>query len=249
MTSSSPFPISVLSIPGLPNGVFPLDSTLYHNYKPSLGVISKVVTEKKGPISVFFQSYIWPREVRHPLGNWTRFLPLLCVPIYYYAYLWSSKFRTAILKGAATKLEACLKTGDTVFLILHSHGNRIGIDAILELHRKNKIPRSKKIYVISLAPAYSHVGYGLIRNSLSQKTIEEFVAATSGVLMFRVASDPLSGKPPLPQTDGKIQGKPFAFRLFSPRFFEYGLWGHETVRWRKDVMEEMEKLLGEILKG
>ncbi len=75
--------ISVLSIPGLPNGFLALDSKLYHDYESILGVIQDVLG---ADVDTFFKAYIWPEEIKHPHYSGLLKAPALAIPLYYLLY-------------------------------------------------------------------------------------------------------------------------------------------------------------------
>lgn len=227
--------ISVVSIPGLPNGFMSLDSRWYHDYKPALDVIQK--TAPLEAREVFFQDYLWPRIVPHPWGRWTRFIPGLAIPLYYWAYQRNASFRAAVREGAIERIQKALEHSDSIFLILHSHGNRIAIDALLTLAERKGLPPQKHITLIGFAPAYSGVAFGLIPPALRPRSLKTLATLVHSAFFFRVRSDLLSGAPTW------TQPPQFNFETFAPRPWEWLFVAHAAVRSRSDVLKSLEKSL------
>ncbi len=222
--------LSILSIPGLPNGFLPLDSKLYHDYEAILGVIMEVFPQET---PAHFRAYIWPEEVKHPDYDWLLKTPALAVPIYYLLYHIDAEFRNRIVEKASLYIEEALEQGSLLFLILHSHGNRIALDALLDLKRRGRL-EGKHIVVLSFAPAYKKVIGGLLPQGLTEAELQEIQASVDLLLSFRMKTDLLSGDPGLEHT-----------HLFDPKFYEVAWLGHASVRSREDVMavlrEELKK--------
>lgn len=237
---ASPRSIAVISIPGLPNGFLPLDSTWYHNPGPALKTLTQACEKAWGQApEVQFQDYVWPREVRHPWGDWNRWVPGFAIPTYYYAYQHDAAFRKRVLEGAMKRLKSALAASPWVFLILHSHGNRIGLDALHALQERQEIPSKSRIFVISQAPAYSGVGFGLVPPGLSAsqlKTVTE--GLHGGMFVSRIRSDLLSGAPPPFSTPAV-----YHFHAFPPRWRDVLFGAHGAVRSRPDVLARLKKEL------
>lgn len=223
--------ISVLSIPGLPNGFLPLDSKLYHDYESILAVIQEVL----GPeVTAHFQAYIWPEEIKHPHYEGLLKTPALAIPANYLVYQLDAEFRERVVKRAIEYIEEAFSKGGLLFLILHSHGNRIALDALLELKRTGKL-EGRHIVVLSFAPAYKEVAGGWVPPGLSANEIKEIEKSVDVLINFRMKTDLLSGDPGLEK-----------MHLFDPKFYERVWLGHATIRSRKDVMEALKKELLEI---
>ncbi len=214
--------ISFLSVPGLPNGVWSLDSTVYHDYKAVLGVVKKVTGAE-----VDFDAYIWPREIPHPYGRWALYVPGLTIPLYYYPYVKDEEFRKKVVDGAVDYIKKGLEKNDVLLILAHSHGNRIVLDAIDEM----AVPKGKKIYMISMAPAYANVCYGLIPTALNEGDLKRIGKKLEAMFVYRVGTDFLSGKPAV------------ECHTFRPRVWDLVWWGHASVRSRKDVMRVLEEEL------
>lgn len=224
--------ISVLSIPGVPNGWVSLDSRLYHDYESIFGVIRETVD---ADLETYFESFIWPREVVHQDFDWMLRTPGLAVAFAYLLYHLDAEYRARIVNAAVAYMEEALEQSDVLFLILHSHGNRIGVDALRSLSERALLD-GKKVIVLSFAPAYHNVLGGYLPSSLTEEEIAEFEAAAHTVLSFRMKTDLLSGEPPLDKT-----------YLFDPHFTEVLWLGHATIRSRKDVMEVLQNELKNLL--
>ncbi|MBU1151837.1 hypothetical protein KJ632_03355 [Patescibacteria group bacterium] len=224
--------IAILSIPGLPNGLLPLDSKLYHDYEAILGVIQEV--ENASDDDVFFKTYVWPAVVRHSRYQWACKIPSAAIPIYYGLYNHDAEFRKKIVNRAMKSITELFKVSNKIYLILHSHGNRIAFDALREMKFKGMIPEGKEIVVLSFAPAYTNVANGLLLSGLAEEDIKDVEGAVKFILNFRVETDFLSGKPPLEH-----------YEVFKPKWYEVGWLGHATVRSREDVMEKLKKALVE----
>lgn len=209
---------SVLSIPGLPNGFLPLSSKLYHDYEKILEVIEK----KEGNVN--FSEYIWPKIVKHPMYHWLTKIPGLSIWSNYALYNYDASYRGKIVRGAKSRIEKALKQSDRLYLILHSHGNRIALDALLSIDQK--LFKKKEVICLCFAPAYHGVGKGLVPSGFEDKTLKK-LAKKVKIINFRIRSDLLSGTPPLPT------------HTFWPRWWEFAYLSHSLVRRRKDVMESL----------
>lgn len=220
--------ISVLSIPGLPNGFLSLDSKLYHDYESILGVIHEVMGES---VPTFFQSYLWPQEVTHPDYEWLLKIPGLTLPLYYLLYQLDAEFRKKIVDKAVDYIREGLAQGDVLFLILHSHGNRVAFDALLELKRRGEL-ENESVVVLSFAPAYKKVARGWVPPGLTEGELNEVESSVDCLLSFRMRKDFLSGDPDLEKT-----------YLFDPKFYEVGWLGHANIRSREDVMHALKLAL------
>jgi hypothetical protein len=223
--------VSVVSIPGLPNGLVPLGSRLYHDYQSILAVIEKVTGK-----SAYFQPFVWPREVGSPFKKWLRFIPGLTLLLFYLFYHLDAHYRERLVDGAVDCFRRGLAKQKVLFLILHSHGNRIAIDALLEMEQAGELA-GKRIFVLAFAPAYHGVFRGRLPSSVTVRRLKAFERCTEAILNFRMESDLLSGEAPLGQNHS-----------FKPRFFERLWLGHNTVRSRKDVMACLEGELRKLLK-
>ena len=219
--------IAVLSIPGLPNGWLSLESKLYHDYESILAVVQEV--EALEDEEIHFESYVWPQEVRHPRYQWSMQIPSLAIPIYYNLYNHDAEFRAEIVSKACDYIATCLEASDRLYLILHSHGNRIAFDALKRMKSGGLIPEGKEIIVLSFAQAYKNVARGLLLSGLSLEDVKEVEGIVSFILNYRISTDVLSGKPPLEHYD-----------VFKPKWYELGWVGHATVRNREDVMKKLQ---------
>jgi len=222
--------ISILSIPGLPNGLLSLDSKFYHDYESILEVIQEV--EKAEEEDIFFQAYVWPKEVEHPRYQWACKIPSAAAPIYYGLYNHDAEFRGKIVNRAIEYVKNAMDESDRVYFILHSHGNRVAFDAIRKMKQKGQIPEGKELIILSFAPAYKNVARGWLLPGIDDEDVREIEGLVKFILNFRVRTDMLSGKPPLEHYD-----------LFEPKWYEVGWMGHATVRNREDVMQKLREEL------
>jgi hypothetical protein len=228
----------LLSIPGLPTSFASLDSRLYHDYQPTLGLLKEI----NGGNPIAFSSFIWPREVEHPLGNWTLHVPILTIPLWYGFYQFHKTWRKKIIQTAADKIKAGLKNSEHLFIMGHSHGNRITLDALAHLIKTNELP-ANKVTFISYAPAYSGVGFGLVPKGLKEKDLQQIYPHLKQVLVFRVKTDILSGAPPLKKVQRKFQDTPYEFHQYAPHLKEVFVMAHDTVRSRPDILKQLKTLL------
>lgn len=220
--------ISVLSVPGLPNGFLSLDSRLYHDYEGVLEVIGEVF----GSVPTYFSSYIWPREIPHSDYGQALKIPALAIPLYYLLYQCDAYFRKQLVDRAKEYILQGLEKGAFLFLILHSHGNRIALDALLELDQEGSL-EGDRVVILSFAPAYKDVLYGYLPAGLREEQIQSLEEKVRLILNFRMKTDLLSGMPSLNKT-----------YLFDPHWYEVFWLGHATIRSRKDVMDVLKKELG-----
>jgi hypothetical protein len=216
--------LSVLSIPGLPNALMGLDSKVYHDYDSILEVI-KAVFE---PESIHFEDYVWPKEIGKKEVDWAKRVPGLAVPLYYFYYNLDAEYRNEVVEKAKDYIRRGFKEGDLLVLILHSHGNRVAFDALLDLGRAGELA-SKRVLVLSFAPAFKNVVRGIVPPGLTQSELEKIQDSVELLLSFRMRSDLLSGDPELENT-----------YFFDPKLYEFGWVGHATIRNRKDVMDCLE---------
>jgi len=219
---------SFLSIPGLPSTFASLDSKVYHDYDSILEVVKSALNSSE--IEVF--ECVWPKEVKK---KELKRYKTLKIPAYYLYYNLDADYRRKVIDLA--KKNICISTeGKTLsFLMLHSHGNRVAFDALLEL-KLEKPDLLNKIVILSFAPAYRNVLRGLVPPGLTQDEIEEINSSVCALLSFRMKKDILSGDPELEKTF-----------FFDPKFYEYIFWGHASIRSRKDVMQVLSEELGKIL--
>ena len=220
--------VSVLSIPGVPNGWAPLDSKIYHDYESILEVIADVLGNG---VETYFESFIWPREVPNKKFNWMINSPVFAVSATYLLYHLDAEYKERIVSRAMEYIRAAFEQSDTLFLILHSHGNRIAVDALIRLKSMGEL-EAKHIVVLAFAPAYKDVFGGYLPAGLTKKDLNEFQACTDVILNFRMKTDLLSGAPPFEKT----------FE-FEPKYMEMLWLGHATIRSRSDVMEVLRKEL------
>lgn len=220
---------SFLSIPGLPSTFASLDSKIYHDY----GAILKVVKSSLGNDDIEVHEYVWPKEVKK---NELSYYKTLKIPAYYLYYNLDAEYRRKVVDLAKENIKKATEGKEMTFLILHSHGNRVAFDALLEL--KSEMPELlERIVVLSFAPAYRNVLRGIVPPGLTQEEIKEIDSSVHALLSFRMRKDVLSGDPELENTF-----------FFDPKFYEYVFLGHATIRSREDVMQVLSDELAKILK-
>jgi predicted alpha/beta hydrolase family esterase len=161
-------------------------------------------------------------------------LPFFLIPSYYFAYSWNVGYRDKVVKGAKSKILQLLNESDLLVIVAHSHGNLVVLDALATL----KDSELRRIILISQAPAYEGMFFGLLKSQISQKVLSSIAEKLKALVAVRVKGDLLSANPSLDSQ---------CFRCFKGRFFDYGLWGHASVRHRKDVLTYQKKHLEKVL--
>ena len=187
-----PLKASIFGISGVPNFLKSVNSKFYFN----LDLIQLLLTK------FFFgrvtsHEYRWPNEVPLPLFGFSLKRFPFAIPVYFFMYRYHSGFRKKVLHKAEKQIEALLKNPSPLFIVAHSHGTNITLDALNQM----KISKRSKIYLILLAPAHERVLFGLFpfRYAVSKSAQNQAWAKVKGVFYARIDGDILSSDPDHPQ--------------------------------------------------
>ena len=213
----------LLSIPGVPNGYASMDSRIYHDPYPFLEALREVYGE------VDLETFLWAKEFPHPWGEWMAKVPGMAIPLFYYSYIKLPAYRDPIVEAVTIKLKKLIEKYDEVYILSHSHGNRVTFDSISKL----ELADLNELVWISQAPAFNNVLFGAVPTSVEAAELRKVTDHLKDSYFYRIHADTLSGAPKLEEN----------VHEFSPRWFEVGPVAHAMVRSREDMVDHFKSSL------